>query len=114
MVAASALVRAGSRDACCGGAALRGLEQLENVTVATLCNADQAIDVAAVIYRTGFDAWDAQVAAVAAGAACWSSPALMLRSGGGMPLALMNRCTSSRSPARRRTAKCPGCDLQSW
>jgi hypothetical protein len=70
MAAASALVRAGSQDARSGGDALRGLEQLENVTVAALRNANQAMAVAAVIYRTGFDAWDAQVAAVAAGAAC--------------------------------------------
>jgi predicted nucleic acid-binding protein len=39
--------------------ALRGLERLDNVEVAALRDAEQAARLAAVIARTGLDAWDA-------------------------------------------------------
>ena len=50
--------------------ALRGLERLENVMIAPLQGADQAIGLAAVIARTGLDPWDAHVAAVAQASVC--------------------------------------------
>lgn len=48
-----------------GDIALRGLERLENTLVAPLRDAEQAARLASVIARTGLDAWDAHVAAVA-------------------------------------------------
>jgi len=51
-------------------ATLRGLEQLENVSVAPVQGADQAVRLAAVISRTGLDPWDAHVAMVADAEVC--------------------------------------------
>jgi predicted nucleic acid-binding protein len=50
--------------------ALRGLERLDNAEVAPLRDAEQAARLAAVIARTGLDAWDAHVAAVADASIC--------------------------------------------
>jgi predicted nucleic acid-binding protein len=44
---------------------LEGLERMENVLVAPLRDAEQAIRLAMAIARTGLDPWDAHVAAVA-------------------------------------------------
>jgi predicted nucleic acid-binding protein len=49
---------------------LAGLEQLGNVMTAPLRDAEQAVRLAAVIARTGLDAYDAHVAAVADAAIC--------------------------------------------
>jgi predicted nucleic acid-binding protein len=51
-------------------AILHGLERLEHALVAPLRDAEQAIDLAAVIARTGLDPWDAHVAAVADASVC--------------------------------------------
>ena len=51
-------------------ATLRGLEQLENVSVAPVQGAEQAVRLAAVISRTGLDPWDAHVAMVADAEVC--------------------------------------------
>jgi hypothetical protein len=50
--------------------ALRGLEQLDNAEVAPLRDAEQAARLAAVIARTGLDAWNGHVAAVADASVC--------------------------------------------
>jgi len=63
---------------------LAGLELLDSVTAAPLSGAEQAALLADVIYRTGLDAWDAHVAAIADVAVCpvltldapkWQQPA---------------------------------------
>jgi predicted nucleic acid-binding protein len=61
---------AASLDARGADDALRGLEQLDNIEVAPLRDADQAAGLAAVMARTGLDPWDAHVAAVADAAIC--------------------------------------------
>lgn len=58
--------------------AWRGLERLENTLVAPLRDAEQAARLAAIIARTGLDAWDAHVAAVADASVC---PVLTLEAG---------------------------------
>lgn len=65
MTAASLDARSADADR-----ALRGLERLENVVIAPLQGASQAIRLAAVIARTGLDPWDAHVAAVADPSIC--------------------------------------------
>lgn len=67
MAMAAASLDARSSDA---DDALRGLERLDNVEVAPLGDAEQAARLATVIARTGLDAWDAHVAAVADAAVC--------------------------------------------
>ena len=57
---------------------LGGLELFENITIAPLQGAEQAVTLAAVIARTGLDPWDAHVAAVADAAIC---PILTLDAG---------------------------------
>ncbi len=49
---------------------LEGLELLGNAEIAPLQGTEQAAQLAAVIVRTGFDPWDAHVAAVADAAIC--------------------------------------------
>ncbi|MGH3184689.1 MAG: PIN domain-containing protein [Streptosporangiaceae bacterium] len=49
---------------------LGGLELFENITIAPLQGAEQAVTLAAVIARTELDPWDAHVAAVADAAVC--------------------------------------------
>jgi predicted nucleic acid-binding protein len=49
---------------------LEGLELFENVTIASLQDAEQALALAAVIARTGLDPWDAHVAMVADSQVC--------------------------------------------
>lgn len=53
-----------------GDIALRGLERLENTLVAPLRDAEQAATLASVIARTGLEAWDAHVAAIADASIC--------------------------------------------
>jgi predicted nucleic acid-binding protein len=65
MAAASLDLRAADADD-----ALRGLEQLGNVQVASLRDGDQATRLAVVIATTGLDPWDAHVAAVAEASVC--------------------------------------------
>jgi predicted nucleic acid-binding protein len=49
---------------------LAGLELLDNVTVAPLNGAEQAVRLAEVVARTGLDPWDVHAAAIADVAIC--------------------------------------------
>ena len=51
-------------------AILHGLERLGNAMAAPVLDAEQAVRLADVIARTGLDAWDAHVAAVADASIC--------------------------------------------
>ena len=65
MTAASLDARAKDADI-----ALRGLERLENVTIAPLQGWEQAVRLAEIIARTELDVYDAHVAAVADASVC--------------------------------------------
>jgi predicted nucleic acid-binding protein len=67
MAVAAAAVDVRTDDAA---ALLVGLERLENVMTAPLRDAEQAVELAEVISRTGLDPWDAHVAAIADAAIC--------------------------------------------
>jgi predicted nucleic acid-binding protein len=53
-----------------GDVALLGLERLENTIIAPVRDAEQAASLAAVIVKTGLEAYDAHVAAVADVSVC--------------------------------------------
>ena len=53
-----------------GDVALLGLERLENTIIAPVRDAGQAASLAAVIVKTGLEAYDAHVAAVADASVC--------------------------------------------
>ena len=65
IVAASLDLRSDDTEAI-----LHGLERLGSAMIAPLRDAEQAVQLAAVIARTGLDPWDAHVAAVADAAVC--------------------------------------------